>query len=90
MDKLPFGDQYGLTVPICHGHTVAMTKQQEATESVAMLLTPQQAAARLSVTTRTLTRMVDRGDLQVVYLSSGHRRYQEAEIARLAKPQPRE
>jgi len=59
-------------------------------DSLGELLKPAEAAEVLRVHPRTLTRMADRGEITVVLLPSGHRRYREDEIARLAKPQPRE
>lgn len=53
------------------------------TERDPAYLTPGEAAARLAVSTRTLARMVERGDLTAHTLPSGHRRYSREEIDRL-------
>lgn len=39
------------------------------------LITPGEAAERLYVTTRTLQRMAERGEIEAIKLPSGHRRY---------------
>lgn len=49
-------------------------------------LTPAEASRLLYVSTRTLTRMGDRGQLTVVRLPSGHRRYLRGEVEELAHP----
>jgi excisionase family DNA binding protein len=59
-----------------------MTKKPE-TDAGAKFLPPSEAAGRLHVSTRTLTRMADRGDLHVVKLPSGHRRYLVSEVEAL-------
>lgn len=46
-------------------------------------LTPAEAAARLHVTTRTLARMGDRGDVEFMTLPSGHRRYLARSVDRV-------
>lgn len=50
------------------------------------LLTPGEAAARLSVSTRTLSRWADEGYISVVVLPSGHRRFRPEDIAALSAP----
>lgn len=45
---------------------------------------PSEAAEILRVTPRTLIRMASRGELQVITLPSGHRRYNAEQVQRLA------
>lgn len=47
-------------------------------------MTPAEAARELYVSTRTLTRMGERGKLTVIRLPSGHRRYLRDEVVALA------
>lgn len=47
------------------------------------LLMPSAAARLLCVSPRTLTRMADNGQVRVVVLPSGHRRYPESDIRRI-------
>lgn len=62
-----------------------MTNQQRiAAESP---LSPREVALVLGVSTRTVSRMADSGQLHPVTLPSGHRRYDRAEVEALAKPQ---
>ena len=49
-------------------------------------LKPAEAAEVLRVSTRTLTRMADRGELSIIKLPSGHNRYLRSEIELLAQP----
>ena len=48
-------------------------------------LPPREAAKVLHVTTRTLARMAERGDIDVITLPSGHRRYSRASLVALGK-----
>ena len=53
---------------------------KELSDTDATLVSPGPAAEKLHVTTKTLKRMADRGDIGVVVLPSGHRRYRLADI----------
>lgn len=44
------------------------------------LLMPSEAARMLYVTTKTLVRMAERGDIEVIKLPSGHRRYIRSQV----------
>lgn len=44
------------------------------------LLMPSEAARMLYVSTKTLVRMAERGDIEVVKLPSGHRRYIRSQV----------
>lgn len=46
---------------------------------------PKRAAEKLGVSTRTLLRLADTGQIAVIRLPSGHRRYDEHEIDELAQ-----
>ena len=61
---------------------------ERTTDPEAAFLRPGEAARRLRVHPRTLTRMAERGDLHSMTLPSGHRRYSEADVEALANPQP--
>ncbi len=62
-----------------------MTDKQ-LSDTTATLLTPGDAARMLHVTTKTLQRMAQRGDLAAVLLPSGHRRYRQADVEALLSP----
>jgi excisionase family DNA binding protein len=51
-------------------------------------LRPQEAANRLQVTPKTLTRMGDRGEIRYIRLPRGHRRYSESDVTAILDPQP--
>ncbi|WP_394254746.1 helix-turn-helix domain-containing protein [Pseudoclavibacter helvolus] len=56
-------------------------------DATAALLSPSEAAGRLHVTTKTLQRMAERGEVRAVKLPSGHRRYSEPDIERIVASQ---
>lgn len=55
---------------------------EDATEA-SPLLKPRELAAIFRVSVRTLARYADKGDLPVVTLPSGHRRYRRADVERV-------
>ena len=62
-----------------------MTKRTTQDESA--LLSPREAALVAGISTRTLARMADRGDLQTTTpTGSRHRRYFRAEVVALTSP----
>lgn len=52
------------------------------------LLTASEAARRLTVSVKTLTRYTEDGHLPVIVLPSGHRRYRIEDVDALLKPKP--
>lgn len=64
----------------------AMTDRTEQAESE--YLRPGDAARRLSLHPRTLTRMAERGQIRSITLPSGHRRYASEDIDALLERQP--
>lgn len=50
-------------------------------------IAPREVAKILGVSTRTVSRMADAGELHAIPLPSGHRRYVRAEIEALAQPE---
>lgn len=69
--------------------SATMTKRQTIpTPSPPRLLTPGEAAHRLNVSPRTLSRWSDEGYVPVVVLPSGHRRFRVEDIDALAHPAP--
>lgn len=59
----------------------AMTKRTSHAE--VPYLRPGEAARALSLHTRTLTRMAEKGQIQSITLPSGHRRYLAADVSKL-------
>ena len=47
------------------------------------LLTPKKAAEKLGVSVKTIRAMGDRGEIEVVRLPNGHRRFSSDEVSRL-------
>ncbi|WP_162785642.1 helix-turn-helix domain-containing protein [Microbacterium sorbitolivorans] len=60
---------------VCYGAFMQTNKTDSS-----QLLRPSEAAALLGVTTRTLLRMSERGDVASLELPSGHRRYRYSDI----------
>ena len=58
------------------------TSHENATEA-SLLLKPREVAALFRVSVRTLARYADNGDLPVITLPSGHRRYRRADVERV-------
>lgn len=54
------------------------------TETDPQWIPPKQAAEKLGVSTRTLLRLADTGQITVITLPSGHHRYEAHDIERLA------
>lgn len=61
-----------------------MPNRPDSAEAPTALLKPAEAMARLNVSRQTLARYAEGGHLTVVVLPSGHRRYPECDVDRLA------
>lgn len=63
-----------------------MTNTQVSNEASDAML-PSEAAGAIHVTTKTLQRMADRGEIRAIRLPSGHRRYNRDDIERIRSSQ---
>lgn len=63
-----------------------MTNKPLTDDGAEALISPGEAARKLHVSTKTLQRMAERGEVASVRLPSGHRRYRLADVDELSTP----
>lgn len=65
-----------------------MTTDKELLNVRETLCTPAEASQALRVTTKTLLRMAERGEIDSIILPSGHRRYVESSLEAILAREP--